>query len=113
MRAIGLPAEFIANDKPLLIQYDGNICPILKDPETTFGGDFETTADYSDPFVAELDEEELDTLAAHTVRLRHKILDLRVSASSGSGDWLGTDDQGRDVVAKSSTVFVSPCCLAC
>ena len=55
---ITLPAEFIANDKPLLINYDGKIyLPIFKDyVETTFGGDFETNTDYKDPYVIELIE---------------------------------------------------------
>ena len=52
-------AEFIANDKPLLVRYDGDFfVPVLVNyPETTFGGDFETEAEYSDPEVAELIEE--------------------------------------------------------
>ena len=53
-----LPAEFIANDKPLLIKYEGKIyLPIFKNyAETTFGGDFETNTDYKDPYVVELIE---------------------------------------------------------
>ena|SRR6185295_11963764 len=45
---VTLPAEFIANDRPLLVTYDGSwYFPILREyPETTFGGDFETEADY-------------------------------------------------------------------
>ena len=56
---LSLFAEFIANDKPFLIRYDGGIyLPFLKAyPETTFGGDFPTEADYTDPFVAELIQE--------------------------------------------------------
>ncbi|MCY3983950.1 MAG: ABC transporter permease [Roseovarius sp.] len=51
--ALSLPAEFIANDKPLLIKYrDGYYVPVLKFyPETTFGGDFRTEAAYVDPEV--------------------------------------------------------------
>ena len=50
---ISLFAEFLANDKPIFIQYDGQIFfPILVSyPETIFGGDFETEAEYSDPEV--------------------------------------------------------------
>ena len=49
-------ANLIANDKPLLIAYDGGYYfPILQSyPETTFGGDFPTEADYTDPFVMDL-----------------------------------------------------------
>ncbi|MCH8961720.1 MAG: efflux RND transporter permease subunit, partial [Bacteroidetes bacterium] len=51
-----LPAEFVANDRPLLIKYDGGYYfPVLKSyPETAFGGDFETEAEYREPEVQEL-----------------------------------------------------------
>ena len=51
--ALSLLAEVIANDRPLLVRYDGALyAPVLRAyPETTFGGDFETEADYRDPFV--------------------------------------------------------------
>ncbi len=53
---VSLFAEVIANDKPLYISYQGkSYFPILfAYPETTFGGDFETAADYRDPFVQKL-----------------------------------------------------------
>src|SRR5512135_565055 len=53
---ISLFAEFIANDKPLYLRYDGkSYFPILfLYPETTFGGDFETAADYRDPYLQKL-----------------------------------------------------------
>jgi len=56
---LSLGAEFIANDKPILVQYDGKMhFPIFKVyPETYFGGDFEVEADYTDEFVQELIEE--------------------------------------------------------
>ena len=49
-------AEFIANDKPVLVYYSAKLyLPILKSyPETTFGGEFQTEADYRDEFVLEL-----------------------------------------------------------
>ena len=51
--ATSLFAEVLANDRPILVRYDGAFyAPILATyPETTFGGDFETEADYRDPFV--------------------------------------------------------------
>lgn len=51
--AVTLPAEFVANDKPILIQYRGGwYMPIFRMyPETTFGGDFPTEAIYADPEV--------------------------------------------------------------
>lgn len=50
---VTLFAEFVANDKPILVQYRGNFyMPIFRFyPETTFGGDFETEAIYRDPEV--------------------------------------------------------------
>lgn len=53
---ISLGAELIANDKPLLVKYDHAFyLPILKSyPETTFGGVFETEAEYKDPAVQQL-----------------------------------------------------------
>ncbi|WP_371225569.1 ABC transporter permease [Roseovarius sp. 2305UL8-3] len=51
---ITLPAEFVANDKPILVKYqDGYYTPIFRFyPETAFGGDFQTEAIYRDPEVA-------------------------------------------------------------
>ena len=49
-------AELIANDKPLLVKFENNYyAPFLFHyPETTFGGDFQTEAEYRDPYVADL-----------------------------------------------------------
>lgn len=98
-------AEFIANDKPLIVRFDGQFyAPIFTAyPETTFGGDFETEADYTDPFVIELIEEKgwlvmpLIPYAFDT-----PVTDLPSPAPSPptSQNWLGTDDQARDVVAR-------------
>ena len=53
---VSIFADFIANEKPLLIKYQNQIyLPIINEyAETTFGGDFETEADYRDPFVKDL-----------------------------------------------------------
>src|SRR3974390_3358013 len=53
---ISLFAEVIANDRPLLLKYDGRFyVPVLFSySETTFGGDFETSADYRDPYLQKL-----------------------------------------------------------
>ena len=102
---ISLFAEFLANDKPIFIQYDGQFFfPILVSyPETIFGGDFETEAEYSDPEVQELIGKKgwsiwpLIPYSYDTV-----ILGLPTPAPSPptTQNWLGTDDQGRDVVAR-------------
>ncbi len=102
---ISLFAEFLANDKPIFIQYDGHFFfPILVSyPETIFGGDFETEAEYSDPEVQNLIGKKgwsiwpLIPYSYDTV-----IWDLPTPAPSPptTQNWLGTDDQGRDVVAR-------------
>ena len=68
-------AEFIANDKPILVKYEGHYYwPIFKSyPETAFGGVFETEADYRDPAVKTHDHRRrrLDAMAADPLLLQH------------------------------------------
>ena len=126
---ISLFAEFIANDKPLYLRYDGkSYFPILfLYPETTFGGDFETAADYRDPYLQKLIAENGGMMIWPPIRYSYAThnLDLPTPAPSrptwmlseaqckavverkglnSCGDleynWLGTDDQGRDVLAR-------------
>jgi microcin C transport system permease protein len=102
---LSLIAELVANDKPFLIYYDGGIyLPfVVAYPETTFGGDFPTEADYTDPFVVDLIREKGWMLrppipySYDTV-----VLDLPGPAPSPPNwqNWLGTDDQARDVLAR-------------
>jgi microcin C transport system permease protein len=98
-------AEFIANDKPLLVRYDGDFyVPVLVNyAETTFGGDFETEAEYSDPEVAELIEEK-GWIVWPLIPYSFDTVVLGLASPSPSPpspqNWLGTDDQGRDVVAR-------------
>src|ERR1051325_512773 len=53
---ITLFAEFLCNDRPLLVKFEGHyLSPVLVDyPETRFGGFFETPANYRDPYVRDL-----------------------------------------------------------
>ena len=105
MFAVTLPAEFIANDKPLLVRYDGAyFFPIIEPyPETTFGGDLPTETDYRDPFVKELIEDK-GWMVWPPIRYSYATInyDLPVPAPAPptAENWLGTDDQGRDVVAR-------------
>lgn len=102
---VTLFAEFIANDKPLLVKYEEHFYyPIfVQYPETTFGGEFETETNYRDPFVQNLIDTHgwmiwpLIPFSYNTVNY-----DLPVPAPSppSAEDWLGTDDQGRDVLAR-------------
>jgi microcin C transport system permease protein len=126
---VTLFAEFIANDKPLYLRYDGkSYFPVIFNyPETTFGGDFETAADYRDSYLQKLiaakggfmiwppihysyntHNLDLPTPAPSkpTWMLTEKeckaVVERKGLASCGDLEynWLGTDDQGRDVLAR-------------
>lgn len=102
---LSLLAEFIANDKPLLIRYEHKFyLPILiRYPETTFGGFLPTTTDYRDPEI-EKSIESKGWLWWPPIRYRYNTInyDLPVPAPAppSAENWLGTDDQGRDISAR-------------
>ncbi len=126
---ISLFAEFIANDKPFYVQFEGrSYFPVFVNyPETTFGGDFETAADYRDPYLQKLIAEKGGFMLWPPIRYSYNThnLDLPTPAPSPPTwmlteeqckqvverkglsscrdleyNWLGTDDQGRDVAAR-------------
>jgi microcin C transport system permease protein len=126
---VSLFAEFIANDKPFLVEYDGRYYfpAIVTYPETTFGGEFETAADYRDPYVGKLIAEKGGYMLWPPIHYSYDThnLDLPTPAPSKptwlltdaqcqpvaerkgvkgcaglEWNWLGTDDQGRDVLAR-------------
>lgn len=102
---VSLFAEFIANDKPILVRYDGSFyTPVLKAyPETTFGGIFETEAEYRDPEVRKLIEEKgwiVWPIIPYSYRTIIKDLPSPAPSPPSWRNWLGTDDQARDVVAR-------------
>jgi microcin C transport system permease protein len=126
---LSLGAEFIANDRPFFVSYDSQwYFPVFVNyPETTFGGDFETATDYRDPFVRKLITEKGGYMIWPPIRYSYNThnLDLPTPAPSPPTwmlteaqcrpvldkkglnrcsdleyNWLGTDDQGRDVAAR-------------
>ncbi|EES89263.1 ABC transporter permease [Helicobacter canadensis] len=102
---ISLNAEFIANDKPLYIRYDNqNYFPIFKNyPETTFGGDFESEANYNDPYLRDLINQKgflIMPLIPYSYDTIIYTLPSPAPTPPSLLNPLGTDDLGRDVVAR-------------
>lgn len=102
---LSLPAEFIANDKPLLVRFEGSFyVPVIREyPETEFGGFFPTEADYRDPVVVQMiDESGWLLWPAVPYSYDTHIAELPGPAPTppDAKNWLGTDDQARDVVAR-------------
>ncbi|MDY0206674.1 MAG: ABC transporter permease [Pseudomonas sp.] len=103
---LSLGAEFIANDKPLVVSYDGALYfPVLKRyPETTFGGEFPLQANYKSPYIEELVAEKDGWMLWPIIPFNYSSInyDLQVPAPAPPSlqNWLGTDDQGRDVTAR-------------
>ena len=102
---VSLFAELLANDRPVLIRYDGAFyMPVFRDyPETTFGGDLPTNAVYTDPEVQKMIADKgwvlwplipyrYDTII--TGEGRNSLLPPSLK------HLLGTDDQARDVMAR-------------
>ena len=126
---VSLGSEFIANDKPIVVKYDGQLYwPIFKAyPETAFGGIFETEAEYRDPAVKEMIAKSGGWVLWPPIRFSYNTQnknppmafpvkptwmltdeDCKLAIERGfhpcdaslEWNWLGTDDQGRDVIAR-------------
>ena len=106
LMGLSLFAELYANSKPLIIHYEGQFYfPMLKSyPETTFGGDFETEPDYQDPYVRELISEGDNWALRPPIQWDYKTINYELRhpapAPPDAVNWLGTDDRGRDVLAR-------------
>ena len=102
---VTLFAEFIANDKPLLVRYEGALYfPVFVEyPETAFGGFLPTEAEYRDPEVEGLIREK-GWLVWPPIRYSYDTINYDIPTPAPSpptaDNWLGTDDQGRDVSAR-------------
>jgi microcin C transport system permease protein len=103
---LSLFAEVISNDKPFLVYYQGHYYfPLVKAyPETVFGGDFDTETDYRDPYIlAKLTENGNRVwfpINPHSYNSINLELDQPVPSPPSKENYLGTDDRGRDVLAR-------------
>ncbi|SDH24070.1 microcin C transport system permease protein [Vibrio xiamenensis] len=102
---ISLFAELIANDKPLVVHYgQGWYFPVTKSySELTFGGEFDIEADYTDPYI----QDKIDQngfVVWPPIRFHYDTINYDIAgvlpSEPDSVNWLGTDDKGRDVLAR-------------
>lgn len=98
-------AEFVANDKPLVLYFKGNFYfPIVSHiSEEDLGGDFVTDPDFNDPFVQKLVNENGWSIMP-LIHFNYQTINFNLPSPAPSPpdsvNWLGTDDQGRDVLAR-------------
>ena len=103
---LSLFAEVLSNDRPLVVRYEGQLhFPLWRMyPETTFGGDFDTETDYQDPYIRERlsvgDNWVLFAPNPHNFNSINLDLDRPVPSPPTRENLLGTDDRGRDVLAR-------------
>jgi microcin C transport system permease protein len=104
--ALSLFAEVLSNDKPLIVHYrDSYYFPFVQAyPETVFGGDFETEADYNDPYIQKLLTDGGNWVVFAPNRYSFNSInyfsDHPNPAPPSRTNLLGTDDRGRDVLAR-------------
>ncbi len=100
---VTLLAEGVSNDKPLLVWFDGEpyFPTFVTYPETTFGGEFELAMDYRQDYAKELIEPKGWMIWPPIQYSYDTINYARIAPAAPSlENWLGTDDQGRDVLAR-------------
>ena len=103
---LSLVAEVLSNDKPLVAYYNGQwLFPLVQNvPETALGGDFQTNADFLDPFLQEQMAKPGNFALMPPNPYHHTTLNyfsqLPNPAPPNAQNWLGTDDRGRDMLAR-------------
>ncbi|GAB6191510.1 ABC transporter permease [Desulfocastanea catecholica] len=103
---LSLSAELISNDAPLLVKYNGSFYfPVFVSyPEVTFGGDFETETDYRDPFILQKISESGNFVVFPLNKNSYNTINQQIVGPVPSPptrhNFFGTDDRGRDVLAR-------------
>lgn len=98
-------AEFIANDKPIMVYYQDELYfPAIKQySEVEFDGDFKTEADYLDPYLFNKINSD-GWMIWPPIKYSYTTINYDLPAPAptppSNENWLGTDDQGRDVLAR-------------
>jgi microcin C transport system permease protein len=99
-------AELVSNERPLVAKYQGEwFFPMIDNPpETRFGGDFLTPTDWNDPFIHQQFAKDgnwaLYTFNPYSARTVNYFNKIPAPAPPGSENVLGTDDSGRDMLAR-------------
>lgn len=102
---ISFCSEFIANDRPLVLSYKGELYfPVLKTyTDADFGGDFPTPADYKDEFIVN-NINNNGWMIMPLIPFSFNTVDFMMKeptpAAPSHIHWLGTDDEGRDILAR-------------
>ncbi|GHV78985.1 ABC transporter permease [Spirochaetia bacterium] len=102
---VSLFSEFVANDKPILVRYDGKFYfPVFKDySELLFDGEFDINADYRDPYIIERIEAK-GWMLRPPIPFSYNTINYNLPSPAPSPptkeNWFGTDDRGRDVAAR-------------
>jgi microcin C transport system permease protein len=103
--ALSLVAELWINDKPIMVSYESNwYFPIVENiPEKKLGGDFDITTDFTDPYMIQQIQKK-GWILQPLVPFRFDSINFQLTEAAPSPpsniNYLGTDDQGRDLLAR-------------